>query len=632
MKKVISISIVILSLISNDRLYSQMQSHVTSAADDEFAHAYDFQVTPNIDESSDGICEDSMHRCTLRAALEEADILGQWADVLVEVNDIIKLTEGGFSPPDHSIISATGYFPVIDGNGLPAIFAIENQVTIYGLTLKNAGYGIIIGGNENLIGTVTSDKNRITNMSEAGILIAGDQNRIVGNWIGLYLGGAASGSKYGIFITGKENVIGGNGPDQGNVISGNDIGIGVYIVDSLGNDRNYIKGNFIGTDASGTQAIPNRVGIDNIGPNLSIGGLTIQDANVISGNSESGILLGLDADDILIGGNRIGVDINGTLPIPNRDGITLGPGTLNTIVEQNFIARNTQNGILISGITAPMLDTKNNIIRGNTIFSNGNAGIAITGTAEDNIIGSSLSQNYSPNEIESNGASGVLIAPGFANPERNTIRKNSFQDNGFLGIQIAGGQGNIQSPVLASYDDPGQGFATVTGTHPLAGAVIDFYAGDANPLHNYEGVEWLGSGGVNATGHFSVLIPTCFCDTIVATATDMIGNTSEFSEGLAVIITAVADPPSKTSEVMIIPNPFHTETIIHFYLHQAENVRLNVYDMTGKEIKSIVNDHLQEGEYQFSWTPTDQSSGMYYYQFIIGSHPVETGKLIFIND
>jgi hypothetical protein len=56
---------------------------------------------------------------------------------------------------------------------------------------------------------------------------------------------------------------------------------------------------------------PNRVGIDCIGPNTTIGGITTQERNVISGNTEEGVLIGVQASDNAILGNHIGVDISG---------------------------------------------------------------------------------------------------------------------------------------------------------------------------------------------------------------------------------------------------------------------------------------------------------------------------------
>lgn len=609
--------------------HSQMMSSVTSLEDDEKAHPYDIPETMDTDESMDGICSDELGRCTLRAAIEEAANLGLSADVVINVNGTLAMDplQGAFNIPDNSIITASdGGIVNILGNPGDVIFTIENDNVIYGIGMSDALYGIIIGGNNNLIGSVTNNKNYITHMSESGILVQGDDNRIVGNVIGLERSGNPGPSKFGIFLVGKNNIIGGSDPDQGNVISGNDIGIGVYTFDTSGISKNYIKGNWIGTNPSGTAASPNRVGIDNIGPQLAIGGLTPSEANVISGNTESGILIGTQANGVFVGGNRIGVDKSGTIAIPNRDGITLGPGSFNCVVEFNTISQNTQNGILISGIPDPMLHADHHIIRGNEIFSNGNAGIAITGAANDNIIGSSLTQNYAPNHIAENGASGILIAPSLTNPQRNTIRDDSFQDNGLLGIQIIAGQGSIQPPVFESYIENGN-TAIVLGTHNLPGATIDLYAADVNPANQLEGIDWLGSGPVDGNGFFSIQISSCTCDSIVATATDAIGNTSEFSDGISVI-TAVGDPAKDQQVVSVFPNPFVHSTTIGYELQHTAEVDLKILDMTGQVIQNLCHDRLSAGRHQWSWDATAHPAGLYYYRLTLDTGHIISGKLI----
>ncbi len=262
----------------------------------------------------------------------------------------------------------------------------------------------------------------------------------------------------------------------------------------------YIHGNLIGTDSSGTLAVGNRIGIDNIGPNVFIGTNTPAGMNVISGNTESGILMGTMAEGNFILGNHIGTDRSGSLEIPNRDGITLGPGTFNSLIKNNLISYNTQNGILISGIPDPQLESDFHVIEGNEILLNGNAGILLAGAAHYNTIGSSLTGIFEPNQIKFNGMAGVVMVNSFTSPQQNTIRRNSFQDNSNIGIQILAGQGNIQPPVLMTFTDPGQGIVTITGSHSLAGAVIDIYAGDANQLHVYEGLQWVGEGLVDVNG------------------------------------------------------------------------------------------------------------------------------------
>lgn len=137
-----------------------------------------------------------------------------------------------------------------------------------------------------------------------------------------------------------------------------------------------VSGNYIGTDPTGTFAVPNDRGIE-----LRISGATIRD-NVISGNNLYGIYalrsLSFTADGNRIIGNYVGTNRLGNAPLPNGVGIaffgTIQPtgNVIGTVApgEGNLIAFNTSYGIeLGSGAGCA------NTIRGNSIHSNGDQGI-----------------------------------------------------------------------------------------------------------------------------------------------------------------------------------------------------------------------------------------------------------------
>ncbi|MCD4796219.1 MAG: T9SS type A sorting domain-containing protein [Candidatus Cloacimonetes bacterium] len=67
------------------------------------------------------------------------------------------------------------------------------------------------------------------------------------------------------------------------------------------------------------------------------------------------------------------------------------------------------------------------------------------------------------------------------------------------------------------------------------------------------------------------------------------------------------------------PNPFNPETQITYYLSDAGNTELAIYNVTGQKIKTIVNDFQLAGEYNLVWNGTDEngkavSSGIYFYK------------------
>ena len=111
-----------------------------------------------------------------------------------------------------------------------------------------------------------------------GIILEGDGDWIQGNYIGIdATGSTVLGNNFGIIgISGGSNVIGGTEPGARNVISGN-TSDGIDIASR----NNRVQGNYIGTDVSGTAALGNNSGIY-----MSSAGLTTV------GGTATGILRG----------------------------------------------------------------------------------------------------------------------------------------------------------------------------------------------------------------------------------------------------------------------------------------------------------------------------------------------------
>ena len=115
---------------------------------------------------------------------------------------------------------------------------------------------------------------------------------MAGNYIGLAADGVtASANSQGVQVSGgaTSNIIGGTMAASRNIISGN-TGTGVVITGS-GASSNVIEGNYIGTDKTGTQAVPNTIGVWILAgaSGNTVGGSTAAVRNVISGNSNTGV-------------------------------------------------------------------------------------------------------------------------------------------------------------------------------------------------------------------------------------------------------------------------------------------------------------------------------------------------------
>jgi hypothetical protein len=67
------------------------------------------------------------------------------------------------------------------------------------------------------------------------------------------------------------------------------------------------------------------------------------------------------------------------------------------------------------------------------------------------------------------------------------------------------------------------------------------------------------------------------------------------------------------------PNPFNPTTTIEFVLPQAERVILTVYDMLGREVKTLVNAELGSGTHTVVFEGKNLSSGVYIYRLQAGN-------------
>src|SRR4051812_12585958 len=240
---------------------------------------------------------------------------------------------------------------------------------------SNAPLVMIVGGFGPSTGLMISANNCafrglcIAGFQGSGIYMFGSSNVVTGCYVGTDASGiSARGNQIGILVSGGTgNVIGGATEGEGNLISGNfDLGICL-----LYSTRDFVQGNAIGTDKSGTTSLPN--GYDGVSVDHSsdctIGGSVRGEGNLISGNAGAGVrVIESPARGNVIQGNTIGPNGTGASSLPNRaGGIVIANAPANTIGgsepgSANLISGNLANGILVQGNLA-----SGNVIEGNII-------------------------------------------------------------------------------------------------------------------------------------------------------------------------------------------------------------------------------------------------------------------------
>ena len=76
------------------------------------------------------------------------------------------------------------------------------------------------------------------------------------------------------------------------------------------------------------------------------------------------------------------------------------------------------------------------------------------------------------------------------------------------------------------------------------------------------------------------------------------------------------------------PNPFNPSTLISYQLAKHENIKIEIYDLTGKIISIPVNKYQNPGTYQFTFDGSNLSNGVYFYKVYHGSDSVSKKMLL----
>jgi hypothetical protein len=93
--------------------------------------------------------------------------------------------------------------------------------------------------------------------------------------------------------------------------------------------------------------------------------------------------------------------------------------------------------------------------------------------------------------------------------------------------------------------------------------------------------------------------------------------------------------PSRPALRQNTPNPFNPVTSISYDVPEHGHVTLQIYDVSGKLVRSLVNGEKQAGTHTVSWNGLDKSgmqvsSGVYLYRFLFRNELVETRKMMML--
>ena len=75
------------------------------------------------------------------------------------------------------------------------------------------------------------------------------------------------------------------------------------------------------------------------------------------------------------------------------------------------------------------------------------------------------------------------------------------------------------------------------------------------------------------------------------------------------------------------PNPFNSKTRILYGLPEKRHVRIEIYNLAGQHMETLIDEERSAGSYEVLWNPDGMPSGIYFYRFVAGEF-VETKKLV----
>jgi hypothetical protein len=445
-------------------------------------------VADEPDAVAGGVCETAAGDCTLRAAIEVANLAGTAQDVFFA---------DPFNGQPADTIALTSPLPAIEapvsliaggcGPGPKPCAGVSGPAGNVGISVEADGVTI---RNLSITGALTG----INVIDESQDFIA------LGNWIGVKLDGSAGPNETGIFIgPGSDRAtIGGSLPFQRNVIAGNDD----EGLDIQGASEAVIRGNYLGVAPDGATPMANARNID-ITDSTAGGGFAAEDneigstiegapliseacdggCNVISGATSRGI--DLDASEAseapasgptTVHGNYIGLDAAGSVAVANGHGIGAGGADQLTVgglapTEKNYLAGG-ELGISGDGENLEVLGNTIGIAPdGSDLTAPSNAGVFVGAASvsegasiEDNEIrmggGVGIDAWFAVGSIVGNhlegGSSGIRT---FAGPGGGLIAGNEIESTTDYGILIESPDNEVRANTIA--DSAGAGLRVV---------------------------------------------------------------------------------------------------------------------------------------------------------------------------
>ena len=279
-----------------------------------------------------------------------------------------------------------------------------------------------------------------------------------------------------------DNTIGGTTAAARDVISGNTYS-GVLITNA-GTTGNVVEGDFIGTDPTGELSVPNYYGvaIDVGASSNTVGGATAAARDVISGNTGFGVYItGTGTNGNTVEEDYLGTDATGTVAVPlpsppalpgsahvstyQAYGVVIAGGAAHNTLSDDVVSGNGTAGVYITGASTSWNVVAGDFVgttyTGKSVLGNGTYGVALVAGAGSNQVGGTT--GAARDIISGNGLAGVFVSGG------GTV--GNVVEGDFIGTDVTG----TAALTDGTYDvvvNGGAAYNTIGGTTAAARDVI----------------------------------------------------------------------------------------------------------------------------------------------------------------
>jgi hypothetical protein len=131
---------------------------------------------------------------------------------------------------------------------------------------------------------------------------------------------------------------------------------------------------------------------------------------------------------------------------------------------------------------------------------------------------------------------------------------------------------------------------------------------------------------INLTGYPSAIISLPSKGSFLTSgdfmATYPVVGQSQFTLSVYGTLAAAEDDdilPERLTLHSAYPNPFNPNTVISFDLSDADMVSLDIFDIAGRQVASLISEYMIPGSHQINWNPGNLSSGIYLVNLVVGT-------------